>query len=79
MLSILAMALILLGRMQTDERHLRALVIAGGGFWVIHDVIGQAWIALAADIGALAVGIAALMALTIRVRIEWRPTALPTI
>lgn len=79
MLSILAMALISLGRMQTDERHLRALVIAGGGFWVIHDVIGQAWIALAADIGALAVGIAALMALTVRVRIEWRPAALPTI
>ena len=34
---------------------------------------------LAADIGALAVGSAALMALTVRVRIEWRPAALPTI
>lgn len=79
LLSICAMALIALGRMQTDERMLRILVIAGGGFWILYDFIGEAWIALFADIGALSVGIAALLALTVRIRIEWRSTALPAV
>jgi len=77
LLSICAMALIAIGRMQTDERRLRVFVIAGGVFWVLYDFIGEAWIALVADLGALAVGIAMLTALTIRIRIEWRPSALP--
>jgi len=79
LLSICAMAFIALGRMQTDERLLRVLVIAGGIFWVLYDFIGEAWIALVADIGALAVGIAVLTALTMRIRIEWRPSALPAL
>lgn len=73
LLSILAMALISFGRMQAAELRLRALVLAGDGFWVMHDFLGEAWIALAADLGALTVGAAAILALTVRIRIEWRP------
>lgn len=77
LLSILAMALISFGRMQAGELRLRALVLAGGGFWVMHDFLGEAWIALAADLGSLTVGAAAILAFTVRIRIEWRPAVAP--
>jgi len=57
-----------------NEFHLRVLLLAGGGFWMMHDYLGEAWIALAADIGAFAMGAAALFALLFRVTIEWRAT-----
>lgn len=72
-LSMFAMVLIALGRMQTDELRLRALVLAGGVFWVAHDALAEAWIALAADIGAFVAGAAVLFSLLVRVTVEWRP------
>ncbi|MBZ8132885.1 YgjV family protein [Afifella sp. IM 167] len=76
-LSAIATILLALARMQIDEVRLRVLLLAGGVFWVAHDLIGEAWIALAADIGAISTGAVMLASLFIRVRIEWRPPALP--
>jgi hypothetical protein len=76
-LSVAAMVLIALARMQSNEIHLRLLLLAGGGFWVMHDVMGGAWIAVAADIGALVMGGATLFLVLFRVTIEWRPTVQP--
>lgn len=72
-LSMAAMILIALARMQANELHLRVLLLAGGCFWVMHDYIGEAWIALVADIGAFTIGVAILFSLLFRVTIEWRP------
>ena len=74
-LSVGAVTLIALGRMQQDELHLRLLLLAGGGLWIAHDFIGEAWIALTADVGAALVGVVALSAMLVRVTIEWRPPA----
>lgn len=74
-LSVAAMSLIALARMQADELRLRALLLAGGSFWLVHDLAGEAWIALAADVGSVAIGGAALFALLFRVTIEWRPAS----
>lgn len=74
-LSIAAMTLIALGRMQPNELQLRGLLLAGGCFWVMHDFLGEAWIALIADIGAFTIGTAALFSLLFRVKIEWRAAA----
>ncbi len=71
--SLAAMTLIALARMQTQELRLRLLLLAGGAFWTIHDVVGEAWIALAADIGAVTMGVLALLAIFVSIRIEWRP------
>lgn len=73
-MSVAATSLIALGRMQSNEFHLRVLLLAGGGFWVLHDFAGEAWIALAADIGAATMGAAALFTLLFRVTIERRPS-----
>ena len=59
-LSLAAMTLIALGRMQADQLRLRLLFLAGGVFWVMHDFSADAWIALVADIGAIVMGLAAL-------------------
>lgn len=59
-LSVTATALIALARMQTDELRLRLFLLAGSGFWTIHDFLGEAWILLAADIGVLLSGVAVL-------------------
>ncbi len=75
LLSLAAMMLIALGRMQTSDLWLRCLLLAGGGFWIVHDLMIQAWIAFAADIGAFLFGVVALLALHVKVRIEWpRPS-----
>jgi hypothetical protein len=71
--SVAAMALIAVGRMQQSQPALRSLILAGGVFWIAHDYAIGAWIALAADTGCLIMGAAALAALYLRVRIEWRP------
>ncbi len=71
-LSVTAMALIALARMQTDELRLRLLLLTGGASWILHDLIGEAWFALTADIGAFLIGLAALMAMFVKVRVEWR-------
>ena len=76
-LSVLAMALIAIGRMQVDQVALRLLIMAGGAVWLIHDALIGAWIALAADIGALAMGAVGLVLLTMRVQIEWRASCAP--
>lgn len=73
-LSVAAMVLIALARMQSNEIHLRLLLLAGGGFWVMHDIMGAAWIAVAADIGALVMGGVTLFVVLFRVTIEWRPS-----
>ena len=75
-LSVAAMSLVALSCMQSNEFHLRILLLAGGCFWVMHDALAGAWIALTADLGAATVGAAALFSLLFRVTIEWRP-ALP--
>lgn len=74
-LSMAAMVLIALARLQPDEVHLRGLLIAGGLFWVAHDFLAAAWIALAADIGALVIGGATLFFVLFRVTVEWRMPA----
>lgn len=61
--------------MQHDELRLRLLLLAGGLFWIAHDFIAGAWIALAADIGAALVGSVALSSLLVRVAVEWRPAS----
>lgn len=79
-LSVAATALIALARMQQDERRLRILLLAGGLFWIAHDFIAGAWIALAADVGAVLVGLVALSTMLVRITIEWRqprPLAVP--
>ncbi len=60
------------GRMQVDQLRLRSLLLLGSAFWILHDFAAGAWIALGADIGTAVMGTAALSALLIRVRIEWR-------
>ena len=74
-LSVAAVTLIALARMQHDEFQLRLLLLAGGFFWIAHDFVAAAWIALAADIGAALVGMVALSSMLVRVTIEWRPSS----
>ena len=76
LLSVIAMSLIAIGRMQQDQIALRALLLSGSGFWLVHDILGQAWIAVIADVGSITAGAAALFAIFFTVRIEWRPTRL---
>lgn len=72
-LSMIAMVLIAFGRMQSDQVRLRILLLVGGSLWILHDFLAEAWIALAADIGAFVLGSVALASLLVRIRIEWRP------
>lgn len=74
-LSVIAMTLIALARMQSDELRLRVLLLAGGGVWALHDFVAQAWIALTADIGAFVMGVTTLFTLLFRVTIEWQPSS----
>jgi Bacterial inner membrane protein len=71
-LSVAAITLIALGRMQSNELRLRVLLPAGGCFWAMHDFVGEAWIALTADLGAATMGAVALFSLLFRVTIERR-------
>jgi Bacterial inner membrane protein len=71
-LSVAATSLIALARMQSNEVRLRSLLLAGGAFWVMHDGLAGAWIAVTADIGAAVMGAAALFSILFRVTIEWR-------
>jgi hypothetical protein len=71
-LSLFAMTFVALARMQTEVLRLRLLLLAGGATWMAHDFVAQAWIALAADICAVVIGIAALTILRIRIRLDWR-------
>ena len=78
-ISMIAMVLIAIGRMQVDQIHMRLLILAGGIAWIAHDFLASAWLALIADIGAFATGLAALLALFVRIRIEWRfPSRIPS-
>jgi hypothetical protein len=72
-LSVVAMTLIALARMQTHQLRLRLLLLAGGCVWLIHNCIGEAWIALVANTGAVLMGAAALFFMLVRVTIELRP------
>jgi hypothetical protein len=72
-LSLIAMTLVALARMQQNDLYLRVLLLVGGAFWTLHDFAGEAWIAFAADVGAVLTGAVALLATFVRVRIEWRP------
>jgi hypothetical protein len=73
-LCVMGMGLIALGRMQTNQWTLRYLILAGGVFWSAHDFLIKSWIALAADIFSLIVGLVMLagMALTDRPRTNAR-------
>ncbi len=73
LLSVAAVTLIALARMQHDELRLRLLLLTGGCFWIAHDLAAEAWIALTADVGAALVGIVTLASILVRVTIEWRP------
>lgn len=77
-LSLIAMILVALARMQQNDLHLRILLLAGGAFWTLHDFAGEAWIAFAADVGAVLTGAVALLASFVWVRIEWRPPINPS-
>ena len=78
-LSVTATALIALARMQSDELRLRLLLLAGSGFWTMHDLVGEAWIVLAADIGTVLFGVAVLFSRRVRVDDQRRPpSARPT-
>ena len=70
-LSLAGMALIAIGRMQHNQVHLRAMIFMGGVFWLAHDVLSEAWLAVAADAGALVTGAIGLSRLLVRFRIEW--------
>ncbi|MEM7076392.1 MAG: YgjV family protein [Pseudomonadota bacterium] len=69
--SVAGMTLIALGRMQHDQIHLRGMIFAGGLFWLVHDILSAAWLAVAADAGALVTGAIGLSRLLVRFRIEW--------
>lgn len=69
-LSCAAMSFIAVGRMQRNELSLRVLVLIGGFFWMCHDYLIDAWIALAADIFCAAVGI---LVLFLRIGHLWKP------
>lgn len=70
-LSVAGMALIAIGRMQGDPFHLRLMILAGGVFWLAHDILSEAWLAVAADAGALLTGAFGLTRLLFRFRVEW--------
>jgi hypothetical protein len=72
-----AMGLIALGRMQRNQWTLRLLILAGGAFWSLHDFLVGSWIALAADLLSLTIGLAMLtkMAVTETVRPRARAPA----
>lgn len=80
-LCVAAMGLIALGRMQSNQRTLRLLILAGGGFWLAHDYLAGAWIALTADFLSLTMGLAMLAnmarAETFRPRADVGATAMP--
>jgi len=59
-LCVAAMGLIALGRMQRNQWSLRLLILAGGAFWSVHDYLVGSWIALAADLLSLTMGLAML-------------------
>ena len=59
-LCVAAMGLIALGRMQRNQWALRLLILAGGAFWSAHDYLVGSWIALAADLMSLTMGLAML-------------------
>ncbi len=67
-LCVTAMALIALGRMQDSQWTLRLLILAGGVSWTVHDYIVSSWIALAADLLSLTMGIAMLASMTAAIR-----------
>lgn len=69
---VAAMGLIAIGRMQTSQPLLRSLMLGGGAFWILHDFMVGAWIALAADVGCWITGAVGLAALYLRVRVERR-------
>jgi len=68
-LCVAAMGLIALGRMQTSQWTLRLLILAGGVFWSAHDYLVESWIALAADLLSLTVGLAMLA----QMALAWMP------
>lgn len=62
-LSISAMILTAIARMESDVVRLRFIYLAGGAVWALHDYLASAWFAFAADVGTALVGVAALTAL----------------
>lgn len=79
-LCVVAMGLIALGRMQDNQWALRLLILAGGVFWSVHDYLEGAWVALAADLLSLTMGVSMLvgMALTEAFRLRPRVEAIAT-
>jgi hypothetical protein len=56
LLSATGMALVAIGRTQRDEKTMRAVVLAGGPFWLVHDVLIASPVAVA-DAASLLVGL----------------------
>jgi hypothetical protein len=79
-LCVVAMGLIALGRMQRNQWTLRLLILAGGVSWSVHDYLVGSWIALAADLLSLSMGLAMLtkMAVTETVR-PWAGAPAPAV
>lgn len=57
LLSATGMALVAIGRMQRDARIMRGVVLAGGPFWLLHDVLIASPVAIA-DAASLLIGLA---------------------
>lgn len=68
-LSVVAMGLIALARMQCNQFSLRLLLLAGGAVWVVHDILAGAWFAVAADIATLLTGAVGFLVYVVGVRV----------
>lgn len=55
-LSVAAMGIITLGRLQARQGPLRVMLLTGGALWIAHDLSVGAWVAMAGDIAAFAAG-----------------------
>jgi hypothetical protein len=72
-LCVVAMGLIALGRMQGNQWTLRLLILAGGAVWSVHDYLEGAWIALAADLLSLTMGVGMLSSMALAETFRLRP------
>lgn len=56
LLACIGMALVAIGRVQRDAMRMRVLVLAGGPFWLVHDVLIASPVAIA-DAASMAIGL----------------------
>lgn len=76
-LSIIGMGFVAIGRVQSDPKTMRLVVLAGGPFWLAHDLVIASPVALA-DALSLAAGLGALALERLRPDGTRASRALPT-